>query len=94
MRLRGGPGGYQDILHLGMVADRWVVCVYARGSVFVWDGEESGGGRPAVCQLLGRDEPWTSALAVGDGDGDGIYVAVTRVQRGYVCRSMSIFLVD
>lgn len=95
MQLQGGPDGYQDILWLGLLLDRWVVCVYGRGDVVMWDGDEVGAeGREerdgsegrgdgvvaAVWELWG-DEPWSSAIAVPNVSGDAIYVAVTRAQN-------------
>lgn len=64
----------------------------------LWDGDEVGKEEydegksgsdpmPAIWELWGS-EPWTSAIAVADPDGDAIYVAVTRAQNrsqeGYV----------
>lgn len=42
VQLQGSPNGYQDILHLAFLLDRWVLCVYSSGNVVLWDGDEVG----------------------------------------------------
>ncbi|KAI0319653.1 hypothetical protein OF83DRAFT_1109030 [Amylostereum chailletii] len=73
----------RDILHLGFLLDKLVLCVYSQGTILLWDlrrGATMGKVPLAFWELWGR-EPWTSAFACADVSEDAVYVAVTRAQN-------------